>query len=131
MAERAVDYLLVGGGMASANCARWLREEGADGSVLLVGREPDPPYNRPPLSKGVLTGTARVESCTLQPAAGTQVMDLGLPDGSLVISILRDGAGFVPVADSVIEPGDEVLLILDTGLEAKVTERFVPQATAA
>ncbi|MFN2616163.1 MAG: NAD(P)/FAD-dependent oxidoreductase [Thermoleophilaceae bacterium] len=54
MTGRSVDYLLVGGGLAAANCARWLREEGADGSVLLVGREPDPPYNRPPLSKGYM-----------------------------------------------------------------------------
>jgi 3-phenylpropionate/trans-cinnamate dioxygenase ferredoxin reductase component len=56
MAERSVDYLLIGGGLASANCARWLREEGADGSILLVGRENDPPYNRPPLSKGYMQG---------------------------------------------------------------------------
>ena len=56
MASRSVDYLLIGGGLAAANCARWLREEGADGSVLLVGREPHPPYNRPPLSKGYLQG---------------------------------------------------------------------------
>ncbi|MFL5827904.1 MAG: NAD(P)/FAD-dependent oxidoreductase [Thermoleophilaceae bacterium] len=56
MAERDVDYLLIGGGMAAANCARWLREEGADGSVMLVGREPEPPYNRPPLTKGYLRG---------------------------------------------------------------------------
>ena len=41
--------------------------------------------------------------------------DLGLPDGSLVISILRDGGGFVPTGDSVIQAGDEVLLVLDTG----------------
>jgi 3-phenylpropionate/trans-cinnamate dioxygenase ferredoxin reductase subunit len=53
---RSVDYLLIGGGLASANCARWLREEGADGSILLVGREPDPPYNRPELSKGYMMG---------------------------------------------------------------------------
>ncbi|HEX8855594.1 MAG TPA: FAD-dependent oxidoreductase [Thermoleophilaceae bacterium] len=56
MAEREADYLLVGGGLAAANCARWLREEGADGSILLVGREPDPPYSRPPLTKGYLRG---------------------------------------------------------------------------
>jgi 3-phenylpropionate/trans-cinnamate dioxygenase ferredoxin reductase subunit len=56
VARRRVDHLLIGGGLASANCARWLREEGADGSVLLVGREYDPPYNRPPLSKGYLQG---------------------------------------------------------------------------
>jgi 3-phenylpropionate/trans-cinnamate dioxygenase ferredoxin reductase subunit len=53
---REVSYLLIGGGLASANCARWLREEGADGDVLLVGREPDPPYNRPECSKGYLRG---------------------------------------------------------------------------
>jgi 3-phenylpropionate/trans-cinnamate dioxygenase ferredoxin reductase component len=51
MPDRVVDYLLIGGGLASGNCARHLREEGADGEILLVGREPDPPYNRPPLSK--------------------------------------------------------------------------------
>jgi 3-phenylpropionate/trans-cinnamate dioxygenase ferredoxin reductase subunit len=56
MADRKVDYLLIGGGLASANCARWLREEGAEGEVLLVGREPDPPYNRPECSKGYLRG---------------------------------------------------------------------------
>jgi 3-phenylpropionate/trans-cinnamate dioxygenase ferredoxin reductase component len=53
---RSVDYLLIGGGLASGNCARWLREEGADGSILLVGREPDAPYNRPELSKKYMTG---------------------------------------------------------------------------
>lgn len=54
MAERQVDYLLVGGGLAAGNCARWLRESGADGSILLVGREPEPPYNRPSCSKEYL-----------------------------------------------------------------------------
>ncbi len=57
-------------------------------------------------------------------AAGSQVKDLGLPDGSLVISILRDGSGFVPVADSRIEAGDEVLLVLDQGLESRITDCF-------
>jgi 3-phenylpropionate/trans-cinnamate dioxygenase ferredoxin reductase component len=56
MADRHVSHLLIGGGMASANCARWLRESGGEGDVLLVGREPDPPYNRPPCSKGYLQG---------------------------------------------------------------------------
>jgi 3-phenylpropionate/trans-cinnamate dioxygenase ferredoxin reductase component len=56
MADRKVEYLLIGGGLASGNCARWLREEGAEGEVLLVGREPDPPYNRPNCSKGYLRG---------------------------------------------------------------------------
>ena len=57
MADRNVDFLLIGGGLAAGNCARWLRRSGADGSILLVGREPDLPYDRPPLSKGYLKGT--------------------------------------------------------------------------
>ena len=56
MPDRSVDYLLIGGGLAAGNCARWLRKSGADGSILMVGREPDLPYDRPPLSKGYLRG---------------------------------------------------------------------------
>jgi 3-phenylpropionate/trans-cinnamate dioxygenase ferredoxin reductase subunit len=67
MAERVVDYLLIGGGLAGANCARWLREEGADGSILLAGREPDPPYNRPPLSKGYMQGKESREDTLFRP----------------------------------------------------------------
>lgn len=57
-------------------------------------------------------------------ADGKEVQALGLPDGSLVIAILRDGTGFVPLADSVVEGGDELLLVLDTGLEEKITQRL-------
>jgi 3-phenylpropionate/trans-cinnamate dioxygenase ferredoxin reductase subunit len=67
VARRSVDHLLIGGGLAAANCARWLREEGADGSILLVGREPDPPYNRPPLSKGYLQGKETREDVLFRP----------------------------------------------------------------
>jgi 3-phenylpropionate/trans-cinnamate dioxygenase ferredoxin reductase subunit len=56
MADREVDFLLIGGGVASASCAKTLREEGAEGSILIVGREADPPYQRPPLSKTYLAG---------------------------------------------------------------------------
>jgi 3-phenylpropionate/trans-cinnamate dioxygenase ferredoxin reductase component len=67
MADRHVAHLLIGGGLAGANCARWLRESGADGDVLLVGREPDPPYNRPPCSKGYLQGAESRESTYFRP----------------------------------------------------------------
>lgn len=56
MSAREVEFLLIGGGLASGNCARWLRESGAQGEIVLVGREPDPPYNRPECSKGYLRG---------------------------------------------------------------------------
>jgi trk system potassium uptake protein TrkA len=73
-----------------------------------------------------------VEVAQGSPADGSQVRDLGIPEGSLVISILRDGNGFVPLADSEVKAGDEVLLVLDTGLEDKVTERFArsPESSA-
>jgi 3-phenylpropionate/trans-cinnamate dioxygenase ferredoxin reductase subunit len=67
MATRKVDHLLIGGGLASANCARWLRESGAEGEILLVGREPDPPYNRPECSKGYLRGQETREEPLFRP----------------------------------------------------------------
>ncbi len=67
MPDRKVDYLLIGGGMAAGNCARWLRESGADGSILLVGREPDLPYNRPPCSKEYLQGKDSREDTLFRP----------------------------------------------------------------
>jgi 3-phenylpropionate/trans-cinnamate dioxygenase ferredoxin reductase component len=67
VARRRVDHLLIGGGLASANCARWLREAGGEGSILLVGREPDPPYNRPPLTKGYLQGKEPREDVLFRP----------------------------------------------------------------
>jgi len=50
-------------------------------------------------------------------AAGSRVGDLAMPEGSLLISVLRDGAGFVPGPETVLEPGDEVLAVLDPGKE--------------
>ena len=67
MSTRKVEHLLIGGGLASANCARWLRESGAKGEILLVGREPDPPYNRPPCSKGYLQGKESREDAYFRP----------------------------------------------------------------
>jgi trk system potassium uptake protein len=58
------------------------------------------------------------------PAAGSRVQELGLPEGALVISILRDGSGFVPTGDSQVHAGDEVLVVLAPGLEGRVTEAF-------
>jgi 3-phenylpropionate/trans-cinnamate dioxygenase ferredoxin reductase component len=68
MAERKVDFLLVGGGIAGGNCARWLRRSGAEGSIVLVGREPDLPYDRPPLSKGYLQGKEARRDALMQDA---------------------------------------------------------------
>ena len=78
MSDRKVDYLLIGGGLASANCARWLREEGAGGEILLVGREPDAPYNRPDCSKGYLRGEETREQPLFRPAQWWEEQDVEL-----------------------------------------------------
>jgi 3-phenylpropionate/trans-cinnamate dioxygenase ferredoxin reductase subunit len=69
MADREVDFLLIGGGMASAHCASELRRRGTEGSILLVGREPEPPYERPPISKEYLRGDATREDAHVNPAS--------------------------------------------------------------
>jgi trk system potassium uptake protein TrkA len=66
------------------------------------------------------------------PAAGRRVAEIELPDGSLIISVLPRGkAGFVPKPDTVIAPGDEVLVVLDPGLEPYITAQFSPNGRAA
>ena len=60
------------------------------------------------------------------PAAGREIQQLNLPDGSLVVAVLRsEGGGFVPKADTMIQAGDEVLVVLDPGLEDAITQHFV------
>ncbi len=61
-------------------------------------------------------------------ADGLKVSEVDLPDGVLIISVLRNGKGFVPKSDTVIDAGDEVLLVLDPGLEDAIMEEFAPVA---
>src|SRR5580658_7361330 len=60
------------------------------------------------------------------PAANKRVSEVTLPQGSLIISVLRDGRGFVPTGETVVEAGDQVLLVLDSGLEEQITPVFAP-----
>jgi 3-phenylpropionate/trans-cinnamate dioxygenase ferredoxin reductase subunit len=78
MATRKVDHLLIGGGLAAGNCARWLREDGGEGSILLVGREPDPPYNRPELTKGYLQGKEQRDEVLFRPDEWWQEQNIEL-----------------------------------------------------
>lgn len=59
--------LIVGAGLAGARCAETLRARGFQGRVLLTGREPFEPYERPALSKELLTGERRLGSLALRP----------------------------------------------------------------
>jgi len=55
------------------------------------------------------------------PVVGKRIGDLRMPRGSLLISVLRDGRGFVPNRDTELLPGDEVLAVLDPELEEELT----------
>jgi NADPH-dependent 2,4-dienoyl-CoA reductase/sulfur reductase-like enzyme len=68
-------YVIAGGGLAGAKAAQTLRDDGFDGDIVLLGAEPEPPYERPPLSKGLLLGTAERASVFVQePGCGTPTM---------------------------------------------------------
>jgi len=84
---REVDFLLIGGGLASASCAAELRKRGAEGSVLLVGREPEPPYERPPLSKEYLRGEAERADAYVNPPSWYGENGVELLTGTNVMSL--------------------------------------------
>jgi len=87
MASREVNFLLIGGGMASAYCAAELRRRGAEGSILLVGREQDPPYERPPLSKEYLRGTSERADAYVHPREWYAENDVELVTGKSVMAL--------------------------------------------
>jgi 3-phenylpropionate/trans-cinnamate dioxygenase ferredoxin reductase subunit len=87
MADREVDFLLIGGGMASAHCAAELRRRGAEGSILLVGREPEPPYERPPISKEYLRGDAERADAYVNEPSWYEEKGVELATGRNVLSL--------------------------------------------
>jgi 3-phenylpropionate/trans-cinnamate dioxygenase ferredoxin reductase subunit len=110
--DREVDFLLIGGGMASAHCAAELRKRGAEGSILLVGREPEPPYERPPVSKEYLRGEAERADAYVNPPSWYEENGVELLTGCNVMSL-------DPEARTVkIQGGEEVAFgkaLLGTG----------------
>ncbi len=69
-------YLIVGGGMTADAAAHAIRERDPDGAIVMVSAEPDPPYNRPPLTKGLWKGDA-FDTIWRPPAPGNVDVHLG------------------------------------------------------
>lgn len=61
-------FVIVGAGLAGATAAATLRMDGFDGTIVLIGKEPHPPYERPPLSKQYLRGEVPFEKAWVRPA---------------------------------------------------------------
>jgi len=73
--------VIVGASLAGGTAAVTLREDGFDGDIVLVGAEAQPPYNRPPLSKGYLRGQDRFEDQLVRPASYYAEQRIGLELG--------------------------------------------------
>ncbi|MDC0740746.1 NAD(P)/FAD-dependent oxidoreductase [Polyangium mundeleinium] len=86
MDERIV---IVGAGQAGGELAAGLRKQGYAGRVVLLGDEPHPPYQRPPLSKGFLLGKAALTDLYLKPLATYERFDIELRLGTRVEAIDR------------------------------------------
>jgi 3-phenylpropionate/trans-cinnamate dioxygenase ferredoxin reductase subunit len=67
MSDTSAHVVILGAGHAGGTLAALLRQYGHEGPITLVGAEPIPPYQRPPLSKAWLKGEADAESLALKP----------------------------------------------------------------
>ena len=79
--------VIVGGGLAGATAAFALRERGIDGRVVVVGEEPQLPYERPPLSKGYLRGEEPLENAFVKPAAEYESQSIELLRGRRAVQL--------------------------------------------
>ena len=104
--------VIVGAGHAGGTAAALLRQHGHTGPILLVGREPTVPYQRPPLSKAYLKGDADAEALKLRPDAFYAEQDIALRLGTGAEAIDRPGR-LVRLAGGEEVPYD--ILILATG----------------
>ncbi|MEM7724225.1 MAG: FAD/NAD(P)-binding oxidoreductase [Pseudomonadota bacterium] len=111
--------VVVGAGQAGASCVAKLRAEGFKGSITLIGEEPVPPYQRPPLSKGYLLGEMSLDRLFLRPESYYEEQDIDLRLSTRVEAI--DRAAQTVRAGGVDIPYDA--LVLTTGS----TPRRIPE----
>ncbi|WP_375424150.1 NAD(P)/FAD-dependent oxidoreductase [uncultured Friedmanniella sp.] len=104
--------LVVGASLAGHATARALRAEGFDGQITLVGAEPERPYDRPPLSKAFLAGTATEADLALESPVEELQVDwvLGVP-----ATELDAAARAVTLADGRRLSADAVVLATGSG----------------
>ena len=87
--SNAQTFVVLGAGQAGGWTARTLRDEGFAGKIVLVGEEPYPPYERPPLSKDALLGRSPVEATYLWTEDALIEIDVELRTGSRATAIDR------------------------------------------
>jgi 3-phenylpropionate/trans-cinnamate dioxygenase ferredoxin reductase subunit len=99
MATRRFKYVIVGGGLAGASAASGIRERDTQGSVLLIGREEDLPYDRPSLTKQLWFGRKKVDDIFLHDRKYYAQSGIELRLGTVIETLdprhklVQDGAG--------------------------------------
>ncbi len=81
------NYLIVGAGAAAASAASAIRRKDPQGSILMLGAEMEPPYQRPPLSKGLWLGKDKEEEIALKNPADWEALGITLALGDPVIDL--------------------------------------------
>lgn len=104
--------LIIGAGHAGGAVAALLKASAFEGEIVLVGEEPVPPYQRPPLSKAWLKGEADLDSLLLRPLDYYAEQGIRLRTGVRATAISRE-ARTVDLSDGTVEAWD--VLILATG----------------
>jgi 3-phenylpropionate/trans-cinnamate dioxygenase ferredoxin reductase subunit len=106
------EHVIVGGGLAGGMVAQEFREQGGDGSVLLIAREPHTPYHRPPLTKGYLRGEAGLDEVYMHPEEWWKEQSVDVRTGT-------EATAIDPAAHTVTLSGGDVVeygkLVLATG----------------
>lgn len=100
---------IIGANVAGGSAAFALRDSGFDGRIVLLGAEEHLPYERPPLSKNVLLGTAVPADVELWPAAEYESAEIEVELG-VRATALRLGEGSVELDTGAVLPVDKVLL---------------------
>lgn len=111
----AARVLILGAGHAGGTCAALLRQYGHKGPIVLVGDEPIPPYQRPPLSKAWLKGEADAESLALKPLSFYGENGIAFHSGATAVRIHRADK-LIDCADGWVIPYD--ILVIATGARA-------------
>lgn len=107
---------VVGASAAGLSAAETLRREGYDGTITVVGEEPEPPYDRPPLSKQVLAAEWELDRLALRTSADLAALDLDLRLG-VAATGLELVSRTVELADGSVVPYDG--LIIATGVRPR------------
>ncbi|SDI43063.1 NAD(P)/FAD-dependent oxidoreductase [Natribacillus halophilus] len=108
-------YIIIGAGVSGVNAAATLRFEGFEGRVILIDKDHEFPYDRPPLSKDYLSGKIKEEDISLRAHEFFEKNNIELKLGKKVIDIDFDDQ-YIKLDDNEVIPWDKVLIAMGSKL---------------